>query len=158
MATIQIQPPNPFDFKHPDDWQRWKKSLSSSGLASENEQRQVSTLLYCLGEQAEDVLSSTGISEENRKKYSEVMNTFDDYFQVRKNVIFERARFNRRNQLLGETVEEYVTVLFNLVDSCNYGELRDEMLRDRLVVGIRDMALSERLQMDSKLTLGKAVR
>ena len=32
------------------------------GLASGNEQRQVSTLLYCLGEQAEDVLSSTGIS------------------------------------------------------------------------------------------------
>ena len=73
-------------------------------------------------------------------------------------MIFERARFNRRNQLPGETVEEYVTVLFNLVDSCNYGELRDEMLRDRLVVGIRDMALSERLQMDSKLTLGKAMK
>lgn len=70
------------------------------------------------------------------------MNNIDKYFQVRKNVIFERAIFNRRNQLPGETAEEYVTVLFNLV-SCNYGEFRDEMLCDRLVIGITNTALSE---------------
>ena len=162
MATIPLKPPNPFDFKHPDDWQKWKRRFDqyrhASGLASGNEQQQVSTLLYCLGEQADDVLSSTGISEENRKKYSEVMTKFDDYFKIRRNVIFERARFNRRNQLPDETAEEYVTVLFNLVDSCNYGDFREEMLRDRLVVGIRDVALSERLQMDSELTLEKAMK
>ena len=162
MATIQLQPPNPFDFKHPDDWQSWKRRFEqyrhASGLATGNEQRQVSTLLYCLGEQADAVLSSTGISEDNRKKYSEVMSKFDEYFKVRKNIIFERARFNRRNQLPGETAEEYITVLFNLVDSCDYGELRDEMLRDRLVVGIRDFALSERLQMDPELTLDKTMK
>ena len=159
MATIQLQAPNPFDFKHPDDWQKWKRRFEqyrhASGLATGTEQRQVSTLLYCLGEQAEDVLSSTGISEDDRKKYSEVMSKLDDYFKVRKNVIFERAQFNRRNQLPGETVEEYVTVLFNLVDSCHYAEFKEEMLRDRLVVGIRDLALSERLQMDSQLTLDR---
>ena len=162
MATIQLQPLNPFDFKHPDEWERWKRRFEqyrhASGLTSGNEQRQVSTLLYCFGEQADDVLSSTSISEENRKKYSEVINKFDDYFKIRKNVIFERARFNRRNQLPDETAEEYVTALFNLVDSCNYGEFREEMLRDRLVVGIRDISLSERLQMDSELTLEKAMK
>ena len=63
-----------------------------------------------------------------------MMSRLDDYFKVRKNVSFERARFNRRNQLPGETVEEYVTVLFNLVDSCHYAEFKEEMLHDRLVV------------------------
>ena len=48
--------------------------------------------------------------------------------------------------------------LFHLVDLCNYGNLRDEMLRDRLVVGIRDDGLSQRLQMDSELTLAKAMK
>ena len=60
---------------------------------------------------------------------------------LRKNVIFKRVRFNRRNQLPDESVEEYITVLHQLVNSCDYGNFRDEMLRDRLVVGIRDMAL-----------------
>jgi len=111
-----------------------------------------------MGEEADDILSSTNISNGDRAKYSSVMGKFDEYFKVRKNVIFERARFNRRNQLPDESVEEYITVLYQLVDSCDYGNFRDEMLRDRLVVGIRDMVLSERLQMDPDLTLAKTTK
>ena len=46
--------------------------------------------------------------------------------------------------------------LYELADNCDYGDLRDEMIRDRIVVGIRDTNLSERLQLDSGLTLAKA--
>ena len=109
-----------------------------------------------MGEEAEDVLSSTNISVDDRKKYSTVMGKFDEYFRVRKNVIFERARFNRRHQLPSETAEEYITALYHLVESCEYGGLKEELLRDRLVVGIRDLKLSERLQMESDLTLDRA--
>lgn len=157
MANIRLQPPDPFNFRSPDDWPRWKRRFEqfrcASGLTQEDQRRQVSTLLYCLGEEAEDVLTSTNISAEARASYDSVLAKFDDFFQVRKNVIFERARFNRRNQLEGESAEQYVTALYSLVETC---ELRDEMLRDRLVVGIRDSALSERLQMDAELTLERA--
>ena len=34
--------------------------------------------------------------------------------------------------------------------------LKEEMLRDRIVVGIRDLSLSEKLQMDPTLTLENA--
>jgi len=57
-----------------------------------------------------------------------------------------------------ETAEEYLTVLFHLVNLFEYGNLKDEMLRDRLVVGIHDERLSQRLQMDSKLMLTKAMK
>ena len=98
------------------------------------------------------------ISSEERTSYNTVMAKLDDYFRVRKNAIFKRARFNRRNQLQEETAEEYITALFSLIDSCDYGNLKDEMLRDRLVVGIRDAGLSQRLQMDSELSLAKAMK
>ena len=39
--------------------------------------------------------------------------------------------------------------LYKLAQSCEYGELTTEMIRDRLVVGISDRALSERLQLTS---------
>ena len=38
-----------------------------------------------------------------------------------------------------------------------FGDLRDELIRDRIVLGIRDKNLSERLQLDSELTLSKAI-
>lgn len=44
-----------------------------------------------------------------------------------------------------------------LAEHCRYGALYDEMVRDRLVVGLRDKHLSEQLQMDLELTLEKAI-
>ena len=58
-------------------------------------------------------------------------------------MIFERARFNKRDQLESELAEEYITALYSLVETCEYGDMKDEMLRDRLVVGIRNEKVSE---------------
>ena len=78
MATsIPIFPPERFDFKKPDEWLKWKRRfqhfLNASGLDKEDEARQVSTLLYCLGGEAHGVLTSTSISDTDRKKYTKVV-------------------------------------------------------------------------------------
>ena len=57
----------------------------------------------------------------------------------------------------GETVDEFITDLFRLVENCKYGDLQDELVRDRIVVGLRDSELSEKLQLTSDLTLEAAV-
>ena len=88
--------------------------------------------------------------------YDGFIETFESFFKVRKNVIFERARFNRCNQAPGETSEQYIMELYKLAEDCEYGAMKEEMIRDRLVVGIRDTVLSERLQLDPKLTLESA--
>ena len=43
-----------------------------------------------------------------------------------------------------------------LAQGCEYGVMTDKQIRDRLVVGIRDESLSERLQIEYKLTLEQA--
>ena len=60
------------------------------------------------------------------------------------------AKFNQRVQGEDEAVESFITALYCLVEYCEYGTLRDEMIRDRLVVGLRDAKLSERLQRKTK--------
>ena len=121
---VSLKPPENFDFSKPDLWSKWKKRFeqfaSACGHDKEDDTRHISTLLYCLGEEADDVLSSTNISTEDRKKYDAVIAKFDECFQVRKNVIYERARFNKRDQLEGETAEEYITTLYALVKTCDY--------------------------------------
>ena len=160
MAQLNLKPPEPFDFRNTDDWPRWKRRFQqfrvASGLTGDDAEKQISTLLYCLGEQAEAVLSSTNASEEELKDYDAVVKKFDEFFKVRKNTIFERARFNRRNQHEGESAEHYIMALYDLAANCEYGAMEPEMIRDRLVVGIRDSALSEQLQMKADLTLESA--
>ena len=94
-------------------------------------------LLYGLGE---DVLSSTNILEEDGK-----MQQSSKYAKMLSASLRERAGFNKHNQLKGETAEEYITALYALIKTCNYkAELQDQMLQDRLVVGIHNKALSTR--------------
>ena len=42
------------------------------------------------------------------------------------------------------------------METCDYAALKEEMIRDCLVVGIRDKSLSEKLQMNAALTLEQA--
>ena len=115
MATIQLHPPEAFNFNNPDDWPKWKRRFEhnrlASGLSKEAEERQVSAFFYCLEEDAEDVLVSTNISSDDKKVYGRVIAQFDTFFKVRKNTIFERARFNRRIQFDGESAEQFITCL-----------------------------------------------
>ena len=71
-------------------------------------------------------------------------------------MIIEHIKFNKRSQLPEEPVEQFITGLYNLAADCNFGELKDKLIRDRIVVGIRDASLSERLQMELEMTLKKA--
>ena len=55
-------------------------------------------------------------------------------------------------------MEAYITTVHKLAENCGFGALKEELIRDGIVVGIRDKRLSERLQMDSDLTLAKAIQ
>ena len=117
----------------------------------------MNTLIYSMGDEADDIMRSFGLSVEDAKNYSTVLAKFEAHFVKRRNVIFERAKFNMRRQEEGESVDAFITALYGLAEHCGYGNLHDEMVRDRIVVGIRNAALSEKLQLDAELTLEKAV-
>ena len=52
-----------------------------------------------------------------------------------------------RDQLQGETNEEYIRVLVKLLESCDYEEPgKSDMLRDKLLNGIRDRELAQKLR------------
>ena len=162
MADSRLVPPQQFDFRKPDEWPWWLRRFEqyrvASGLSTEDEGKQVNTLLYCLGEEAGEVFAACDATDKAKKVYAEAVHTFEKFFGVRKNLIFERARFNSRDQMEGESTEQYLLVLHGLARNCEYGQLREELIRDRIVIGILDKALSKRLQMDPELTLEKASR
>ena len=64
---------------------------------------------------------------------------------------------NRRRQEDGVTVDTFITALHVLAEHCDYATLKDKMIRDRIVVGLQDSKLSEKLQLDPELFLAKAI-
>ena len=160
MATYQIPVLQSFSFKS-DQWESWlhrfKRFCEASGLSEKSEETQISAFIYSMGDQSEDILKSFTLSEEEAKKYL-VISKFNNHFGKRRNIIYDRAKFNCRSQQEGESVEDFIYHVNALADHCGYGQLREEMVCDRIVVGIRDAKLSQKLQMDAELTLEKVTQ
>lgn len=161
---IQISPPGQFSFKS-DDWEQWSKRFerfrSACGLKDKSQSVQIDTLIYCMGEQAEEIFNSfvftpSGEGADATLRYACVKGKFQDHFIARRNIIYERAKFNKCKQNDSETVDQFITRLYNLAEHCDYGTLKEELIRDRIVVGIRDLKLQQKLQLNSELTLEKA--
>ena len=49
-------------------------------------------------------------------------------------------------------MEEYITCLYNLVNNCQYGDLKSETIRGWLVVRIRNSSLSDRALTNGRST------
>ena len=133
MASYQIPALEKFDFSQPEEWPKWirrfERFRQASGIASKTEESQVNTLVYSMGDKADDILHSFHLSEEDQKRYDTVKEKFEHYFVKRRNVIFERAKFNKRRQEESESVDDFITALFCLAEHCGYADLHDEMVR-----------------------------
>ena len=99
--------------KQAECWMKWSSHFEcyrvASGLKNEPEHEQVSTLLYSMGDCADDILATLHI-DENKATYEEVCTAL--------NLIVQRARFNKRQQLLGESVDAFIQDLYQLAEDC----------------------------------------
>ena len=160
VANYQVPPPERFSFK-PENWPRWirrfERFRKATGLDQKHGANQVNTLIYSMGEEADDIVISFGLDAEEMEQYELVKNKFESHFVVKRNVIFERAKFNLRNQQDNESADSFITDLYCLAQYCEFGVLKEELIRDRIVVGLADKKLSEHLQLKSNLTLEDAI-
>ena len=75
-----------------------------------------------------------------------VLKTFDEQCESRTQVIYERYRFNNRKQEECVNISSYLTELRTIARNCDHESITpDEILRDRLVLGIKDDKVCKRL-------------
>ena len=60
-----------------------------SGLKEKDEEVQVNTLIYAMGDDADDILRSSRLSAADSKKYDTVKAKFEAHFVKTRNVIYE---------------------------------------------------------------------
>lgn len=82
---------------------------------------------------------------------------FERYCNPRKNLTFEIHSFFTRNQQEGETIDAYVTELRNKASRCEFADLKDGLIRDRIVCGIKNDSVRARLLRELHLSLEKCV-
>uniref|UniRef100_A0A6P7HDN6 Uncharacterized protein LOC114347367 n=1 Tax=Diabrotica virgifera virgifera TaxID=50390 RepID=A0A6P7HDN6_DIAVI len=128
--------------------------MNVSCFEKKSDKEKIDMLVYLMGNEAEEILIQQNVG--NSDEYADILTKLDKYFIPQRNVIFERYKFNSRVQRPGEPVENFITSLHAMAEHCNYGTLKDELVRDRIVIGVLDMKVSESLQLRDKLTLAEA--
>ena len=144
------------------NWKRFKSQWSNYELATdltdESKEKRTAVLLTCIGSEAYDVFQSMVFTQEDhRKDIDEVIKAFDDYCIGETNVTYERYLLNKRVQEPNESFDAYMTELRRLVKSCDYGELEQSILKDKIVVGLRDDSTRRKLLQIRKLDLAGAI-
>ena len=136
----KFDPPEKFDPTQPNRGPEWKRRFErfrvAAKLNKESEDVQISSLVYSMGPEAEHIMKT--IPSDKSSKYDDVIKEFDDHFVPKKNIIFEGARFRNR----GENVETFVRFLYELAKHCDFGDAKDDNIRDSIVIGLLDKQVS----------------
>ena len=154
---MAFKPPTPFNFHKPAEWSAWRSRFGhfASKLSKEDQEVQVSALLYSMGPEAERIYSRFELAEGDRT-FDTVLSKFDEHFIPQRNIIHLREQFHRREQQSKETIEEYIRALYELSEHANFPN-KEDCIRNRLVLGVRDKELSEKLQLKADLSLKEAI-
>ena len=161
----------PFDA--PSQWPEWRERFCRYRIATrlheDDGDIQVSSLIYAMGRQAENIFKSFIFESREpsdidpapadpKDDFDIVLEKFEQYFVPKRNTIHERALFYQRSQQPGESVEAFVRSLHELAAHCRFEEKESEHVRDRLISGMLDKDMSLKLQLEQdNLTLEKAV-
>ena len=163
MATSQLKPPTGLQLTGnlSENWRKFKQRFEiysvASGLNEKAEEIQVASLLHLVGEEALEVFNTFQFTaEDDKKKIKPVCEQFEAYCSPRKNVTYERYKFFTHVQG-SKSIDVYITELKGLSKQCEFGDLCDSLIRDRIVCGIQSNYLRERLLREPELSLTKAI-
>ena len=160
MASFQILPSKKFDFAQPKQWSRWhhwfERFRQASDLDSKSKETQVNTLIYSMGEEVDNILHSSldwvTMTERSMTQYqtsSRVTLLNKEILSMNDEIQYAQTG-RRRTCGFVHNVTLPASKTLELLWFTRWHDLRSNC-------GLRDSNLSERLQSDPELTLGKAI-
>lgn len=159
-VVVNMSNIRPFDITRPHEWKGWSKLLQFNFTAmriKENEMKRAHFFSICgepLYNLASNILHPREVDE---VAYPEIIQALNDHFKPQVNEVAAYYRFHHCNQKVDQSVNEFVAELRKLATDCNFRVVQDDMIRNQLVCGIRDVQVRSRLLQIADLTLQKAV-
>ena len=143
-----------------EDWSQYEERLghffAANGVESAEKKRSI--FLSVVGAATYKLLRSlVAPAKPGDKTYEELVKLLSAHFNPPPSEIVQRFKFHSRVREPGESVATFVSELRSLAEHCNFQSTLEDMLRDRIVCGINDHAIQQRLLGEEKLTFEKAM-
>ncbi|KAL5488586.1 hypothetical protein EMCRGX_G017553 [Ephydatia muelleri] len=125
-----------------EKWRRWRQTMElylNLSIPDKSDKEKCSIFLYLIGQTGRDIHSTMTLTNEEKDKIG---------------ILFRKYSKCQRKD---ESVSQFVTALKLLATSCKFGELMNNMIKDRIVCGNSSEHVKERLLRETNLTLEKAI-
>lgn len=163
MATGSgVRPPPPLKIGDNliEDWkifkQTWENYEIIADLSSKEQRYQKAMFLHCVGPEALKIYNTFNLEE--TAELADIISRFEAHIIGETNITYERYKFNQRSQKTDESAEQYITALRTLAATCDFCDcMRESLIRDRLVTGIRNADTRKKLLEQRNLTLNQAI-
>src|SRR5258705_10410852 len=145
---LAIRPPEPFSpgQSPADSWKIWKRQFEifaeATALSAKPRGQQRAILLHSLGLEGQRIADGLESGEEDRTT-SDILLAFDEYFRPYENQTFNRYLFFSSDQQPNQSIDQYILSLKARASACEFGSLRDSLIRDRLICGILNPTVRE---------------
>ena len=161
-----LRPPLKLDFSIDDGtnlsekWCQWQQTMElyiELSMARKSEKGKCGAFLYVIGQKGHDVYNAMNLDDSQCDKIDVLFTKLEEYCKPKQNVTVERYRFNTQVQGKAEPIDQYVTGLRLIAKNCTFRNLKDELIRDRIVCVVNSDDVKQQLLRVQDLTLDKAL-
>ncbi len=124
---------------------QWENYEIATELNAKDDKIRVASLLSVMGKDCYRIYKHLDMEVADREKTATILTAMRKHFEPQVNVIYERYVFNTTDQESSEGIDQYVTKLRQLSESCEFGTSHDELIRDRIVLGTKDSGARARM-------------
>ncbi|MCG8048362.1 MAG: DDE-type integrase/transposase/recombinase [Candidatus Thiodiazotropha taylori] len=137
-------------------WTAWLKSFhyfaTGSGVTEKTQKRAL--LLHMVGPNVQEIFETLPDRGGNGD-FDKAVDALNLHFKPKANVPYERHVFRQSSQKEDETVEQFATRLRKLALTCEFGDTKDDAIRDQIIDKCKSNDLRRRFLRDKDLKLDK---
>ncbi|KAF8791648.1 uncharacterized protein K02A2.6-like [Argiope bruennichi] len=141
-----------------EDWSSYVERLESYFVVNGIEDKiKVPAILSLMGATTYKLLKNLATPNiPSELTYQDIVKLLSEHLNPKPLEMTERFRFYKRKQFEGESIANYCAELQKLSIHCNFGNNLSTMLRDKLVMGLKNENIQKKLLAEDKLTYEKA--
>ncbi|UYV83550.1 hypothetical protein LAZ67_23001442, partial [Cordylochernes scorpioides] len=127
-------------------------------LEEAGDEKKKAYLLTLMGSKTYGVLKNlcSPILPKN-KTFDDLIDILKRHFSPKRSIVVERFIFFKRMQLKEESISDYLVEIKRLASSCNFGNFLEDSLRDKMVCGLYNAKIQNRILSEGDISLAKVI-
>ncbi|UYV82062.1 K02A2.6-like, partial [Cordylochernes scorpioides] len=127
-------------------------------LEEAGDEKKKAYLLTLMGSKTYGVLKNlcSPILPKN-KTFDDLIDILKRHFSPKRSIVVERFIFLKRMQLKEESISDYLVEIKRLASSCNFGNFLEDSLRDKMVCGLYNAKIQNRILSEGDISLAKVI-